>query len=130
MEFKMKTTAVGKTEEHKVTAEKVANQIWIHIHGKIIAVDAQVVRAGRAKKSAGEGSNLVKAPMPGKVTKILASPNSAVKKGQSLAMMEAMKMEYTLKAEIDGFVDTIDCVEGEQVALGKILIRLQKQEKS
>jgi biotin carboxyl carrier protein len=63
--------------------------------------------------------------MPGKVTKILLTPGSAVEVGQAVLVMEAMKMEYTLKAEIAGEVESVNCAVGEQVALGKALVKIK-----
>ncbi len=68
-------------------------------------------------------------PMPGKITKILLSEGSDVQIGQAVLVMEAMKMEYTLKAEVAGTVEGIHCAVGEQVALGKALVKIKPAEK-
>src|SRR5262249_17437859 len=56
----------------------------------------------------GAGSGSVVAPMPGKVVKVLVAVGDAVTAGQALVVVEAMKMETTLAAEIDGRVSRLD----------------------
>jgi 3-methylcrotonyl-CoA carboxylase alpha subunit len=76
---------------------------------------------------AGEGAAEVAglaAPMPGKVISLLARPGEQVRRGQALAVMEAMKMEHTLHAPRDGVVAEWLCAVGDQVAEGSELLRL------
>jgi len=64
----------------------------------------------------------VTAPMPGKVIAFHAQPGERVKRGQPLAVMEAMKMEHTLHAPGDGVVRALRFAPGEQVGEGEALI--------
>jgi 3-methylcrotonyl-CoA carboxylase alpha subunit len=64
------------------------------------------------------------APMPGKVISLLASAGQTVKKGQAVAVMEAMKMEHTLYAPRDGTVAEVLYAVGDQVMEGGALMRL------
>lgn len=61
------------------------------------------------------------APMPGKIIKIAASVGQAIETHDTVIVMEAMKMEYQLKASKPGVVDKIHCRVGDQVALGQLL---------
>jgi biotin carboxyl carrier protein len=63
--------------------------------------------------------------MPGKITKIIINKDDPVHLGQPLIVMEAMKMEYTLKSEISGSVLQINVKLGQQVSLGEILLQLK-----
>jgi biotin carboxyl carrier protein len=63
--------------------------------------------------------------MPGKIIKILVEPGSKVTTGQVMLVMEAMKMEYTLKAQAEGIVEKIECAPGQQVALGQLLVKME-----
>jgi 3-methylcrotonyl-CoA carboxylase alpha subunit len=60
--------------------------------------------------------------MPGRVVKLLARPGDAVAKGQSLMILEAMKMEHTLVSPRDGIVDRVACAEGDLVPADAVLI--------
>jgi 3-methylcrotonyl-CoA carboxylase alpha subunit len=65
------------------------------------------------------------APMPGKVLSIAVAAGQAVRRGQALAVMEAMKMEHTIHAPRDGVVQELLVAVGDQVAEGAQLLRLQ-----
>ncbi|HWA37719.1 MAG TPA: acetyl/propionyl/methylcrotonyl-CoA carboxylase subunit alpha [Burkholderiales bacterium] len=65
------------------------------------------------------------APMPGKVIKLLVEAGAKVKKGDSLLILEAMKMEHTITAPADGTVKEIHFTAGEQVLEGAQLITLE-----
>jgi 3-methylcrotonyl-CoA carboxylase alpha subunit len=101
----------------------------------IAAADAvYVLRAGRQTKvllrdlaldEAGdrERSGLVRAPMHGKVLAVLVEQGATVTRGQRLAIIEAMKMEHTLTAPIDGVVAEIAVAPDAQVAEGaKVMV--------
>ncbi|HEY2134616.1 MAG TPA: biotin carboxylase N-terminal domain-containing protein [Xanthobacteraceae bacterium] len=66
----------------------------------------------------------VSAPMHGKVLEILVAPGDAVRKGQRLAVIEAMKMEHALLAPFDGTVAEVHTLAGGQVAEGALLITI------
>jgi len=70
----------------------------------------------------------VAAPLPGKVVQVLVAPGAAVKKGQPLLVLEAMKMEHTIQAPADGEVERVDCAAGEQVDEGAELIVFKAQD--
>ena len=65
----------------------------------------------------------VKAPMPGLVLKVLVSDGSEVKKGDSLVVLEAMKMENILKSPADGVVNKINVNPGDKVDKNQVLIQ-------
>ena len=68
------------------------------------------------------------APMPGKIIKIEAQVGMLVQPGDLLVVMEAMKMEYKLKAACIGSVEKILCGQGDQVPVGETLIVLKEKE--
>ena len=71
------------------------------------------------------GGDDVRAPMPGLVKAISAAVGDTVEEGAALAMMEAMKMEHTLKAPRAGVIAAINAAPGDQVDEGAILIALE-----
>ncbi len=74
-----------------------------------------------AGDAAAEGGRLT-APMPGKVVGFLVGAGERVRRGQALAVMEAMKMEHTLNAPSDGVIKGLRFAAGEQVAEGEALL--------
>jgi 3-methylcrotonyl-CoA carboxylase alpha subunit len=74
---------------------------------------------------AGAGAGRLTAPMPGKMVAFLVKPGDAVKAGQPLAVMEAMKMEHTIAAPRDGTVAELLYGVGDQVTEGAELLRVQ-----
>ncbi|RYF17074.1 MAG: biotin/lipoyl-binding protein, partial [Comamonadaceae bacterium] len=76
-----------------------------------------------AGEGASEGGRLT-APMPGKVVSFAVKAGDKVQKGQALAVMEAMKMEHTIAAPVDGTVAELLYGPGDQVAEGAELLKL------
>jgi biotin carboxyl carrier protein len=70
----------------------------------------------------GAGGGVLTAPMPGKIVKLLVKPGDPVQEGQTLLMMEAMKMQNELKTTIGGTVTTVHVQEGATVETGAALI--------
>lgn len=86
-----------------------------------------VIRRARLDASASEEltrDDLIAAPMPGRILRLLVEPGVAVAKGQLLAVLEAMKMEHRLEAPFSGRVVAVHVAEGEQVEEGTVLLDL------
>ena len=95
-----------------------------HIHTaqgatRIIAVDL-LLHAGEAPAEVGR----LTAPMPGKVVSFAVKAGDRVQRGQALAVMDAMKMEHTIAAPIDGVVEELLYAPGDQVVEGAELLKL------
>ena len=71
-----------------------------------------------------QGAVKVNAPMPGKILKVNATAGAAVKKGDVLVVLEAMKMENEICAPQDGTIATVECAAGDSVESGKVLVSL------
>ncbi|HTH79986.1 MAG TPA: biotin/lipoyl-containing protein, partial [Ramlibacter sp.] len=81
-----------------------------------------------AAEAAGDAADRVATPMPGKIIQVLVKPGESVKKGQPLAVLEAMKMEHTLAAPSDADVSTVEVQPGDQVPDGTVVVRFKQQE--
>ena len=66
----------------------------------------------------------VQAPLAGNIWKVLVSPNQQVNEGDTLVILEAMKMETEIKAGHSGVVANINVKEGDSVAVGQVLLSL------
>ena len=82
-------------------------------------------RAERGDDRAQKGKSVVTAPMPGKVVKVCVAEKEAVRKNQTLAIVEAMKMENEIKSPLEGFVKRIHVSAGELVDSEKPLLELE-----
>lgn len=111
--------------DHRVHAELIKGTLWVHHEGRTFTMDTSSGQKSRKRSGAGGSSDQILAPMPGKVTKVLVEAGHVVSQGQAVLVMEAMKMEYTLKADMDGSIEAIHCAAGEQVALGKALVKIK-----
>ncbi len=69
--------------------------------------------------------NTIKAPMPGLVLQIAVQPGQSVSKGDTLLILEAMKMENVLKSAGDGVVKSIQVRQGAAVEKGQLLIEME-----
>ena len=88
------------------------------------AAAAPAPAAKPAAPAGAQGSVVIKAPMPGTVVNVVVSAGQAVKAGDDLVFIEAMKMETPVKAPQDGTVATVDVAKGESVDSGKVLVTL------
>ena len=69
--------------------------------------------------------NTFKAPMPGLIRELMVQEGAAVSKGDTLLILEAMKMENTLKSPRDGTVKKINTTKGVAVEKGQVLIEFE-----
>jgi 3-methylcrotonyl-CoA carboxylase alpha subunit len=73
------------------------------------------------------GAGRLTAPMPGRVIQLLVMPGEAVRRGQPMIVIEAMKMEHTIAAPRDGVVAAVHFGAGEPVEEGAELIALAEE---
>jgi 3-methylcrotonyl-CoA carboxylase alpha subunit len=117
---------------HDVMLGERRVSLAVYRHGERIAVFAPAAAAVLTEidrlAHAGDGAAVgrLTAPMPGKVVSFLVAEGAAVKRGQALAVMEAMKMEHTISAPHDGVVEAVLYAAGDPVAEGGELLRLAK----
>lgn len=99
---------------------KVKDSYWIHLDGRINIVNSHEIGYSNQKQS--EGSLV--APMPGTIIEILVKKGQKVRKGQSLMVMEAMKMEHKIQSPKDGEVISISNEVGQKVDMGAVLVEI------
>jgi geranyl-CoA carboxylase alpha subunit len=74
------------------------------------------------------GSGKLVASMDGSIVDVLVQEGDNVRKGQTLAILEAMKMEHPLKADRDGKVANISVKKGDQVRIRQLLVQVEPTE--
>jgi biotin carboxyl carrier protein len=75
----------------------------------------------RESGALGPGRASIKAPMPGKIVRVLVSVGDSVEAGQGIAVIEAMKMQNEMKATSAGCVTSISVKDGDTVVAGAVL---------
>ena len=85
---------------------------------------APVAKAAAPAATGAQGSVKINAPMQGKIVSVKASAGQAVKKGDVILVLEAMKMENEVVAPQDGTVASINVSDGDKVEAGAVVATL------
>jgi len=109
-----------------VARDKDKRYVWLNGRTYLIQSGREEQRqAERGDDRAQKGKSVVTAPMPGKVVKVCVAEKEAVRKNQTLAIVEAMKMENEIKSPLEGFVKKIHVSAGDLVDSEKPLLELE-----
>ncbi len=103
----------------RADAYRLGDVLWLSDAGYDLEVHDRSLAPPETERAAGEGSLV--APMDGTVVALDATAGEAVKRGQSVVVMEAMKMETVLRADIDGEIESIAVGEGDSIRKGQLL---------
>lgn len=108
---------------HRVLVLAADDHRQVFVDGEFY--DLRVEPAGRARRSTPRvHAESLTVPMPARVVKVLVSAGQAVRRGDVVIKLEAMKMELPLRAPRDGTVRAIACREGELVQPGASLLEI------
>jgi len=92
--------------------------------GRVLDERAQLLASRGGGLHAESGEISIKSPMPGLIVAIPVQEGLEVKKGQTLLILESMKMQNELKAPRDGIVQRISVTAGISVEQGKLLVTM------
>lgn len=97
-------------------------------NGHVIVQGQDIFISPVNKKSRSQGADAgaMISPMPGKIFKVIKATGDNVKKGDTILIMEAMKMEHPVKASCDGVIKEILYNEGQQVDGGVELVTINE----
>ena len=115
-------------KSYEVKQETVGAESNVVVGQERFSASVRDPRSFRSRRRAGvseQGVIKIKAPMPGKVVRILASVGTQVENGQSVLVIEAMKMQNELKAPKTGVVKKINVEEGTAVEAGQALAEVE-----
>jgi biotin carboxyl carrier protein len=112
--------------QHSYTVQVVPGgdelEVWTQDQRYSIAAADLRDRSAKLKKQSLAGPMELRAQMPGKIVKLLVAPGAQVRVGQSLIVVEAMKMQNEMKSPKDGLVQKIHAIEGATVVAGEPLM--------
>lgn len=118
----------GRSYSVYLAREKEKWYVFIEGHQFVVQEPSEEKSFAEEEEKAGEEMLKIKSPMPGKVIKINVSENQEIRKNQTLAVVEAMKMENEVKSSIDGFVKKIFVSDGDPVDSENPMIELGTKE--
>jgi acetyl/propionyl-CoA carboxylase alpha subunit len=95
---------------------------WVFLDGEVFEIEVQP--EGRRRRAASSHASL-SAPMPATVVRVEVSAGTAVRHGDTLVILEAMKMELPIRASVDGTVTAVHCKPGDLVQPGVALIDIE-----
>ncbi len=104
----------------RVAVASDAQATWVFVDGQVARIESETRRSARQR---GDGS--VMSPMPATVVAINATPGQSVTEGETVIVLEAMKMELPIKAPRSGVVKAVHCARGELVQPGVNLLELE-----
>ena len=112
----------GRKAETHVSAD--GKRRWVSFGGQtwMLEKTSGVTRSAGGRAASGR----LLAPMPGQVRAVSVSVGEAVEKGQTLLILEAMKMEIRIQAPMDGVVGRLAVVEGETVEREELLVEVEE----
>jgi biotin carboxyl carrier protein len=107
----------------RVAMAAAAEGTWVFVDGQVALVAPE--RSESTRKRARHGDAGVMAPMPATVVAINASAGQAVHEGDTVIVLEAMKMELPIKSPRSGLVKAVHCAKGDLVQPGVVLLEIE-----
>ncbi len=103
-------------------------QKWLSLDGCAFKLEKPQPRRARAAGTDGAGGQAVRAPMPAQVRAVQVAVGERVEKGQTLLLLEAMKMEIRVKAPVAGKVTRMLVKDGQAVEKEQVLAEVKEEE--
>ena len=98
---------------------------WVTIHGQTVLLTKSAEGARRSKGAHHHAAGELTAPMPGQIRALNVSEGEAVTKGQTLMVLEAMKMEIRIQTTLDGKVGKLFVRQGQTVEREQALVEIE-----
>jgi biotin carboxyl carrier protein len=96
---------------------------WIWVNGRV--AELEIHRDVRSRPRTRSSNEQLASPMPATVLRVLVEPGARVSKGETVLILEAMKMELPVRSPRDGVIRAIHCQPGELVQPGVNLLDLE-----
>jgi biotin carboxyl carrier protein len=108
----------------ELTSARRGAEVWADLPGRRLTARVERVRPSRGMAASAGAAGAVRAPMAGKLLRLDARLGDAVKAGQTLAVIEAMKMENELVAPLDGVVVELGQAAPSAIDKGALIARI------
>ena len=117
---------VEKTVPVEVNGRRFEVKMWVPEGGAVAAAPKKKKRSagGSTGGSSGGGNGVIEAPMQGTIVGVQVEAGDTVSAGDTLVVLEAMKMENAITADIDGTVAEIAVAQGDSVGAGDLLAKI------
>lgn len=114
-------------QPHQVTFARRGRALWLRWNGRSYQLDKAVGRVAAGSVAAAE--SVLRAPMPGQVRKVMAQAGQSVQAGETLLLLEAMKMEIRIQAAHNAKVARVAVQEGQTVEKEQTLVELEPDDR-
>ncbi len=127
----LKTSPDGRSwltlgERHiEVVIAQRGDDVFVHLDGEAYQLRYQHPLDRLAAAAGGSAEDSIRAPMPGSIVAVQVKPGDAVTKGQTLLVMESMKMETTIAAPRDGVIASVTYEKGQTFDRDALLLELE-----
>ena len=113
---------LGPDESTVAWVASSGDRRWVFLGGNVYELETHA--AGRRRRRAASGHVSLSAPMPATVIRVEVSAGARVRRGDTLVILEAMKMELPIRADTDGTVTSVACQPGDLVQPGTALVEI------
>lgn len=112
----------------KYLVEEVDGKNWISFEGWSFCLGNTGRNRIKQKRQNQSGNGDIESPMPGQLLKLLVSKGKSIEEGETLCIVEAMKMEHSLKAPFAGEVEEVFFKETDSLSQGDVILKIKKDE--
>lgn len=108
--------------------EPIGTDTWVSVNGESYKIENVGVNRLKSKNTVTATNGDIFAPMPGQILNVLVKNKQQVQEGDALFVVEAMKMEHTLKAPCSGQVTDLNFKTGDTVTGSDIILKVKTEE--
>ena len=115
---------------HTVQVARSDGGVTVDVDGEhfVIGTGSRDEDSAVAAGTGGGGGGTIKAPMPGNVVKVMVEEGEEVTAGQSIVVVEAMKMENEVRSGVDGTVKKVNVAAGDSVGTSDVMVEIEPAE--
>ena len=124
-------SVITQNQSLEVVIDDEDNKIAVMMLGRLydtLVLDERALLMAQRRGGLGTGSGEIHSPMPGLIVKVTVNDGQAVEQGQTVVILESMKMQNELKAPLDGIVSVIHVKAGQSVDKNALLLEIEVPE--